>query len=87
MLVRILIRYYKYYTNVILADQAKVIFPLLERFGINTINLGYFVLNNAPNNDTTLDELVKVLKFDRKERRLRCIGHIFNFIVEAYLFG
>jgi hypothetical protein len=68
-------------------DQAKVILPLLTRFGITIANLGYFTLDNAPNNDTTLVELAKVLKFDPKEKRLRCIGHILNLIAESYLFG
>jgi hypothetical protein len=54
---------------------------------ITALNLGYFVLDNALNNDTTLVELVKTLKFDPKERRLRCIGHILNLIAERYLFG
>jgi hypothetical protein len=50
-------------------------------------NLGYFVLDNAPNNDTTLVKLAKVLKFDPKEKRLRCISYILNLIAESYLFG
>ena len=49
--------------------------------------MGYFVLDNAQNNDTTLAELAKKMNFDPKERRLRCIGHILNLIVEAYLYG
>lgn len=32
-------------------------------------------------------ELSKILKFDPKQRRLRCVGHILNLIAEAYLFG
>jgi hypothetical protein len=27
------------------------------------------------------------MKFDPKEKRLRCIGHILNLIAEEYLFG
>ncbi len=59
---------------------------LLKRFGITSTNLGYFVLNNALNNDTTLVELTKTIKFDVKEKRLRYIGHILNLIIEEYLF-
>jgi hypothetical protein len=51
------------------------------------LNLGYFVLDNAPNNDTTLVELAKSLGFDSKLKRLRCAGHILNLIAEQYLFG
>jgi len=71
----------------IFTDQAAVILPLLTRFGITSSNLGYFVFDNAPNNDTTLIELVKTLGFDPKAKRLRCIGHIFNLIAERYLYG
>ncbi len=67
-------------------DQAVVILPLLKHFGIDTDNLGYFVLDNALNNDTTLIELGKHMGFDPVKKRLRCIGHILNLITEAYLF-
>jgi hypothetical protein len=50
------------------------------------LNLGYFVLDNTLNNNTTLVELAKILEFDLKERRLRCIGHILNLITKRYLF-
>jgi hypothetical protein len=60
--------------------------PLLTRFGITSNNLGYFVLNNAPNNNTILIELAKTLKFDLKHKRLRYIGHILNLVAELYLF-
>ena len=49
--------------------------------------IGYFVLDNATNNNTTLVELGKVLGFKPKDRRLRYIGHVINLILEAYLFG
>ena len=61
--------------------------PLLQRFGITEATIGYFVLDNVPNNDITLVELSKTLKFDPKVKRLRCIGHVLNLIAEAYLFG
>jgi hypothetical protein len=64
-----------------------VILPLLQRFSINKDNLGYFVLNNALNNNTTLVELVKTMGFDIKQKRLRCIGHVLNLIAKAYLFS
>jgi hypothetical protein len=51
------------------------------------LNLGYFVLDNAPNNNITLQELAKTIGFDPKEKRFRCIGHILNLIAKAYLFG
>lgn len=62
-------------------------YPLLQRFGITADNLGYFVLDNASNNDTTLTELSKKMGFDPQGKRLRCMGNILNLIAEAYLFG
>jgi hypothetical protein len=63
-----------------------VILPLLTRFGITTLNLGYFVLDNALNNNTTLVKLAKTMKFDPKAKRLRCISYIFNLIAKQYLY-
>ena len=68
-------------------EQFVVLFLLLIQFGIILSNLGYFVLDNAPNNDTTLIELAKYIHFEPKERRLRYMGHILNLIAKAYLFG
>ena len=62
--------------------QAAVLLPVLQYFGIIDDKLGYFVLNNISNNDTTLDELAKSIKFLPVERRLYCIGHILNLITE-----
>jgi hypothetical protein len=63
-----------------------VLLPLLQRFGINNKNLGYFVLNNATKNDTTLRELAKTIYFDPILKRLRYIRHIINLIAELYIF-
>lgn len=48
---------------------------------------GYFVLNNASNNDSAIAELAKSLDFDPAHRRLRCAGHIINLIAKECLFG
>jgi hypothetical protein len=60
---------------------------MLRKFGITSKNLGYFVLDNASNNDTTLVELSKKLDFVPEQQRLWCTSHVFNLIAEAYLFG
>jgi hypothetical protein len=52
-----------------------------------TENLGFFVLDNVFNNNTTLVELSKSIDFDPKERRLCYISHIINLIAKQYLFG
>ena len=49
--------------------------------------MGYFVLDNATNNDTTLKELGKAMDFDPVLKRLRYMGHIINLIAESYIFG
>ena len=61
-------------------------YPVLKKFSIIKENLGYFVLDNIPNNDTTLIKLIKKINFKPIEKRLRYIGHIINLIAEAYLF-
>ena len=61
--------------------------PLLEHFGINKDNLGYFVLDNASNNDITLVKLGKTIGFKPMQKRLRCMGHILNLIAKLYIFG
>jgi len=63
-----------------------VILPLLTRFSITTLNLSYFVLNNALNNDTTLIELLKTIGFDPKAKQLQYIGHILNLVTKRYLY-
>jgi len=63
-----------------------VIRPLLEHFGINKDNLGYFVLDNASNNDITLVKLGKTIRFELMQKRLRYIGHILNLIAKLYIF-
>ena len=68
-------------------DQAAVIQPLLEHFNINKDNLGFFMLDNAPNNNTILIELGKTIGFEPIQKRLRYIGHIINLIAESYIFG
>jgi hypothetical protein len=65
-------------------DQSAVIYPLLKRFGITEANLGFFVLDNAINNDTTLAALLERIGFDPNTKRLRYIGHVLNSIAEAY---
>ena len=74
-------------SNKYITDQASVILPVFERFSINKSNIGFFVLDNATNNDTILVELRKAIGFEPKERRLRYIGHIINLIAKAYLYG
>lgn len=42
--------------------------------------VGFFVLDHASSNDTTVAILGETLQFDPKVRRLRCFGHILNLV-------
>jgi hypothetical protein len=49
--------------------------------------IGYFVTDNADNNDTCLDNLAIEFNFNKQHRRLRCSGHIINLVARSILFG
>ena len=54
--------------------------------------LDYFVMNNAKNNDTMMKTISRTLQkqhdidYDSTKHRLRCINHIINLTIQAYLF-
>lgn len=64
-----------------------MLLQVLQDYGINGNNLGWFVLDNASNNDTALAELAKSLSFDISKKRLRCVGHMINLAADAFLTG
>jgi hypothetical protein len=56
-------------------------------------NLGYMMLDNVTNNDTTIESIINELEsrgiissMTADEMRLRCFRHILNLIVKALLF-
>ncbi|KAI0603647.1 hypothetical protein TUN205_12142, partial [Pyrenophora tritici-repentis] len=49
--------------------------------------LGYFVLDNAANNDTAVSSLAHAYDFNAAHRRLRCGPHTLNLIGQAIIFG
>ncbi|KAF5236482.1 hypothetical protein FANTH_11250 [Fusarium anthophilum] len=61
---------------------------VLEEFELVQHNkLGYFVLDNASNNDKAVEELGR--KFEWHEpaaRRIRCFGHVLHLVATAMLF-
>ncbi|KFY19669.1 hypothetical protein V493_07869 [Pseudogymnoascus sp. VKM F-4281 (FW-2241)] len=73
-------------------NQAAYVMGAVTEFGI-THKLGYFMLDNASNNDTLMKHLEEDLltnhqiKYNGKNHRLRCMGHIINLTVQAFLFG
>jgi hypothetical protein len=45
------------------------------------------VLNNTPNNNTTLVKLRKTIRFKLIQKQLRYMGYIINLIAKLYIFG
>ena len=72
------------HTGVNIAANIKKIF---ESFGIDTKRIGYFMADNADNNDTCIRDLSISLEFQEYHRRLRCMGHIINLVACMVLFG
>ncbi|KAK1914258.1 hypothetical protein P3342_007504 [Pyrenophora teres f. teres] len=55
--------------------------------GVNDTSVGYFVLNNASNNDTAVESLAEEFNFTASERRLRCCCHILNLGAQLVIWG
>jgi hypothetical protein len=69
-------------------NQAAVIIDVVKEFAIQD-KLGFFVSDNAKNNDTCVKAVCKEFfpgeRYER--RRLRCLGHIINLSAKAFLYG
>jgi hypothetical protein len=63
------------------------ILAVLDAFGIPPEKIGYFTLDNAENNTTTMVAIGERLGFDGRLRRGRCIGYTINLAARALLFG
>lgn len=66
---------------------AKAISMTLSAYGVTSNQVGYFVLDNAANNDTAIAALAREYNFDPATRRLRCSCHTLNLIGQAIIFG
>ncbi|KAI1522274.1 hypothetical protein PtrSN002B_012220, partial [Pyrenophora tritici-repentis] len=66
---------------------AKVVMAIFKQFEITVGKLGYFVLDNAHNNNTTINTLALQMGFSATERRLRCGPHTLNLIGQMLLWG
>ena len=66
---------------------AKVVLLILEQFGISEATLGWFVLDNASNNDAAIAAIARKFSFDPIHRRLRCGPHTINLIGQMLLWG
>ena len=59
---------------------------IINEFGFED-RIGYFVTDNADNNDTCLEDLGIEFGFNKQHRRLRCCRHIINLVARSILFG
>jgi hypothetical protein len=62
------------------------IIEIIQEFEIDN-KLGYFTLDNAGNNKTSMEDLGLEFGFDWEKRWVRCIGHVVNIVVKHMLFG
>lgn len=53
---------------------------------MNHDKLKWFVLNNATNNDTTLEELSKSIPFNSQKKKLKCVGYMINLTADSFLY-
>jgi len=72
-------------------NQAQHFWEVVKLYKLET-KVGYFTLDNASNNDTTLTQVGVYLaelgiEFNMSKRRLRCFGHVINLVVKAFLWG
>ena len=72
-------------------DQIQVLGPVFKEFNI-LYKIGAIIGDNSGTNDTLCRNIQTFLKWeanfewDARDRRIRCIGHIVNLIVQAFLF-
>jgi hypothetical protein len=65
----------------------KAITLTLTTYSITLLKLGYFVLDNTSNNNTTITTLACTFDFVLFYRRLRCGPHTLNLVSQMIIFG
>ncbi len=72
-------------------NMSKYVIEVIKEYGI-IHNLGYFVIDNAPDNDTMMTTLSLTLRRDFRlqyepiHHRIRYQGHVINLAVKSFLF-
>ena len=66
---------------------AEVVSKTLQAFSVDKQRVGYFVLDNATNNDTAMAALGDEYGFYAPHRRLRCACHILNLGAQTIIWG
>ena len=69
------------------ANIASIVSSTLQDFKIDGERLGYFVLDNATNNDTAVEVMADKFDFFAPHRRLRCTCHIINLVAQTVIWG
>jgi hypothetical protein len=65
---------------------AQGVASIIQEFGLKE-RIGYFVLDNAANNDKAIQTLGTIFNFDPVKRRLRCAAHIVNLVAIQIMYG
>ena len=69
------------------AQVAPYILSTLKDYGVEE-RLGYITTDNHGANDTMCTAIEEEIpNFKPEERRLRCVGHIINIAIQAFLFA
>ena len=68
-------------------NMADIVHSTLKKFSGGPHSIGYFVLDNAYNNDTAITSLAVQMGFNATHRRLRCGPHTLNLIGQTLLWG
>jgi hypothetical protein len=66
---------------------AQIVLSVLKDFGVSASQVGYFVLDNATNNNAAIATISREIGFDPAHRRLRCAPHTLNLIGQTLLWG
>jgi hypothetical protein len=66
---------------------AEVVSKTLQQFSINPLTVGYFVLDNASNNDSAVLAIAQKIGCNAVHRRLRCGPHTIDLIGQVLLWG
>jgi hypothetical protein len=67
----------------------EVVLTILQKFCISLRKVGYFVLDNATNNNSTVQAIAQKpgWDFNATHRRLRCSPHMLNLVGQVLLWG
>src|SRR5947207_3624021 len=67
-------------------NYAEILGEIIARYNLSP-NISFFTCNNAKSNTTCLEYLAREFKFDRHTRRLRCIAHTLNLVMQRIFFS